>query len=149
MYFGSKLNRLDFTGQTMMSSEVPLASEASQEISLKTRQRAPSGAEQKTVAETRPSLPSTLAAFRPLPVGAKRPAGRPRLYLEEQASNLGSQLPQVSDLAWTRGYLPMVERPEKEAGILRLTKNGRGFINLGPVDCRRSTGCGCFALFRQ
>ena len=54
------------------------------------------GAGIQAEAETTPPAPPQFAALTPLAPGAIRPDGWLRVYLEKQAAQLGSQLPQVS-----------------------------------------------------
>jgi hypothetical protein len=75
-----EVDRREFLRLTLMSSAMLLAS----------------GIVPEAAADTVPSPTASFAAFRALPPGSVRPEGWLRLYLEKQAAQLGSQLPQVS-----------------------------------------------------
>jgi hypothetical protein len=75
-----EVDRREFLRLTLMSSAMLMAS----------------GTLMEAAADTTPSLPPSFAAFRPLTPGSVRPEGWLRLYLEKQAAELGSQLPQIS-----------------------------------------------------
>jgi hypothetical protein len=78
--FESEIDRREFLRLTLMSSAMLIAS----------------GVSLEAAAETGSSLTKSYAALHPLAPGAVRPEGWLRVYLERQAAELGSQLPQVS-----------------------------------------------------